>query len=150
MWIRLLALTFLLVLIANTPMAHADHEQELVGVYRCEGHNPDGEVYRGIVEIILTGHVLQLRWTMENGYVAYGMGLRDRKRLSVSYAGESVLGLVVYEIKGTTLRGRWTGPGATVTFSETLTKQKPGETLTPPPPPVSPHKLGGTSREVAG
>lgn len=146
------SLVLLLFLVAAPQIAYTDQEQDLVGVYACEGVNARGQSYRGIVEIILTGQVLQLRWTLDSGDVAYGLGLRDGKRLSVSYAADGTIGLVVYKIKGHRLTGRWTGPGATGTFAETLTRQKPGAAA-PVVPSPSPHQQPphrGRSREANG
>lgn len=84
----------------------------LVGVYRCEGVNPNGTRYRGRVEISKDENTYRLRWTMAHG-TSLGIGIVTGDTLAVSYFTGANVGVVVYKIqKGAQLVGEWALLGA--------------------------------------
>src|SRR5262245_22670161 len=60
-------------------------EINLAGVYSCEGTNPDGRAYSGIVEIVKIKETYLVRWTMPNDSQVVGVGIFSNGTLSVSY-----------------------------------------------------------------
>ena len=102
-------------------------ENSLVGAYACEGTNPDGGTYSGIVEIVSIKDTFLVRWTMPNDSQVVGVGILSGDQLSVSYYGGTPA-LVVYSIaENGQLNGKWTAGGAEgELFSETLTKMPEG------------------------
>ena len=107
-------------------------EINLAGVYSCQGMNPDGRAYSGVVEIVKIRDTYLVRWTMPNDSQVVGVGIFSNGMLSVSYYGGTP-SLVVYSLaENGTLDGKWTAGGAEGdVFSETLTKMPEG---TPKPP----------------
>ena len=118
-------------------------EINLAGVYSCEGTNPDGKTYSGIVEIVKIRETYLLRWTMPNDSQVVGVGIFSNGMLSVSYYGGTP-SLVVYSVaENGRLDGKWTAGGAEgEVFSETLTRMPEGM-----PKPSEPHEP--TKRERA-
>ena len=120
--------TFLLIpMLLGTPLvtasAQASPEADLAGLYICDGVNPDGSSYRGIVQILKHRDAYQLLWSFESEVVAIGIGIRSGDVLAVMhYSG--IPGVIAYRIEqGSRLVGEWTVAGADgVLFSETLTK----------------------------
>src|SRR5262245_54497150 len=108
----------------------------LVGTYACEGTNPDGATYSGIVEIVRLKDTYLVRWTMPNDSQVVGVGIFSGNQLAVSYYGGTPA-LVVYSVaEGGKLNGKWTAGGADgEVFSETLTKMPAGA-----PKPAKPTK----------
>jgi hypothetical protein len=139
------ALIVLVVVALVAPIyAGEDPEKSLTGVYACEGQNPDGATYSGIVEIVSVKDTYLVRWTMPNDSQVVGVGILSGDQLSVSYYGGTPA-LVVYSIdENGKLSGKWTAGGAEgLQFSETLTRLPDG---TPrPAKPAKPSKP--TSRE---
>ena len=113
-------------------------EANLAGVYSCEGTNPDGKTYSGIVEIVKIRSTYLVRWTMPNDSQVVGVGLFSNGMFSVSYYGGTP-SLVVYSVaENGRLDGKWTAGGAEgEVFSETLMKMPEG---TPKPKPSEPTK----------
>jgi hypothetical protein len=109
-------------------------ETSLVGVYACEGTNPDGKTYTGIVEIIKHRDAYLLRWTMPDESQVVGVGIFTGGMLSVSYFGGTP-SLVVYSIaENGRLTGTWTAVGAEgELFTETLTRLPEGAPKPPKP-----------------
>ncbi len=106
--------------LAQTP-AGAD----ISGVYRCDGVNPQGRTYRGMVEIVRIHDAFQLRWTFPQGEdPALGIGIVSNGVLAVSYYGGDMAGVVVYKInEGKPMVGEWTVVGSEGgVFKETLTR----------------------------
>lgn len=101
--------------------AAAENRVDLSGIYLCEGVNPDGTPYRGLVEITPTLNTYQVRWTMSE-QLTTGVGIFSGGVLAVSYYGETP-GVVVYRRDGSRLVGEWTmgGSGGQL-YTETLTK----------------------------
>jgi hypothetical protein len=99
----------------------AENRADLSGMYLCEGINPDGTPYRGLVEITATASTYQVRWTMSE-QLTLGVGIFSGGVLAVSYVGETP-GVVVYRREGNRLVGEWTvGASNGQLYSETLTK----------------------------
>ena len=105
----------------------APTEINLVGTYACEGTNPDGATYSGIVEIVRLKDTFLVRWTMPNDSQVVGVGIFSGNQLAVSYYGGTPA-LVVYAVaQDGRLNGKWTAGGADgEVFTETLTKMPAG------------------------
>ena len=105
----------------------------VVGTYSCEGTNPDGGTYAGIVQIIKHGDSYLVRWTMPDESQVLGIGILNGSTLSVSYYGGTP-SIVVYAIENGKLTGTWTAVGADgELFTETLTKMPEGAPRPPKP-----------------
>ncbi len=102
-------------------------ELDISGYYKCEGDNPDGGKYRGVVKIEPNNKAYTLSWFLGGTDVSVGVGIRKGDTLAVSYACELPQGVavavVVYEIeKGPKLTGQFTELGGDGTVrTETLT-----------------------------
>jgi hypothetical protein len=138
----LFGFAILALLTAVTAVAEPAPEKDLTGVYACEGKNPDGSPYQGIVEILKVKDTYLVRWTVGAEKRVVGVGMVNGAVLAVSYFGGSPA-LVVYSV--TTdgrLDGKWTIGGAEGhVFSETLTKIEEAEV----PKPAKPGKRLPTS-----
>jgi len=125
-----LVVVALIVGLAASAAAQSPEPQDLEGVYVCQGSNPDGSAYQGIVEIVKDHDLFHVRWLFpESGTQAIGVGIQRDDVLAVSYfAGAPAL--AVYKIEKNTddgdspkLTGKWTVEGAEgAVFSETLTR----------------------------
>ena len=106
------------------PESSKPSERDLAGVYRCEGVNPDGRTYRGVVEISKDDKTYRVRWTLGQGGTSVGVGMVQGDVLAVSYYTGQNVGLVMYRIdKGIQLTGEWAVLGADGQLRpETLTK----------------------------
>ena len=94
---------------------------DVSGVYQCEGKNPDGSPYKGMVEIAAVGDTYLVRWQLSNRVEVWGVGIYRHDTLSVSYFGGTPA-IAVYNKQGNRLIGEWTMGGAEgEVFSETLT-----------------------------
>ena len=142
--VRAVLVSFVTLALAGPANAAPDQTQEggLVGVYKCEGTNPDGTTYAGIVEIIEVKDTYLVRWTMPNESQVVGVGILSGSMLSVSYYGGTPA-LVVYSVAANgKLTGKWTAGGAEGSvFSETLTKMPAGA-----PKPTRPTKRESNTR----
>lgn len=101
----------------------------VAGVYLCEGTNPDGSPYHGLVEIAAIDSTYLVHWVLANGTEVLGVGIVRSGILSVSYFGGTPA-VAVYQIDGDRLLGEWTMGGAEGrVYSETLTKmhEKPAQ-----------------------
>jgi hypothetical protein len=104
------------------PAPDAALKRTVAGVYLCEGANPDGSAYKGLVEIVAIDNTYLVHWVMADGAEVLGVGIRNRDVLSVSYFGGTPA-VVVYRIDGDRLIGEWTMGGAEgMLYSETLTR----------------------------
>src|ERR1044071_7932708 len=147
LWLRLMMLLSLTLPLAAS--AQTRDGSDLVGMYVCDGINPDGSPYRGLVEITKYRDAFQVQWTFHEQVAAIGIGIRSGDVLAVTYFS-NVPGVVAYHIeKGSRLVSEWTGGGAEgALFSETLTKATGRAAPTPPPqrrspdapPPQSPER----------
>jgi hypothetical protein len=94
---------------------------DLVGTYRCDGKNPDGSGYRGVVEIAKVRDTFRVKWTLDDSSVI-GVGIYSNDVFAVSYFGGAPA-VVVYKLNGTNLVGEWTMGGIEgAVYTETLTK----------------------------
>ena len=106
----------------------------LAGVYRCEGTNPNGTPYQGIVEIAPLDDTFLVQWTLADDVSVVGVGIYSGGVLGVSYFGGAPA-IVVYKIDGDRLVGEWTVGAAGTVHSETLTrmaKTEPAPARRPP------------------
>ena len=150
----ILLIPVLLGTLAVTSSAPATPEADLAGLYICDGVNPDGRPYQGIVEIVKHHDTYQLLWSFESEVVAMGLGIRSGNVLAVMhYSG--LPGVIAYRIEqGPRLVGEWTVAGADgALFSETLTKapDEIGAPATPGPgnpEPQQPQQRHRQPREV--
>jgi hypothetical protein len=101
--------------------AAPDSPPDLVGVYRCDGMNPDGTAYQGVVEIKKVRDTFRVAWMMDDGSVM-GVGIYSGGVFAVSYFGGAPA-VVVYKVDGNRLVGEWTMGGMEgALYAETLTK----------------------------
>jgi hypothetical protein len=119
-----------LMILASTGGPHGVAAQDatpapgMAGVYMCEGKNPDGSPYKGIVEIVKFHDSFLVRWTLPDDVTVIGVGLESGGVLAVSYFGGAP-GVIVYRAEGDRLLGQWTMGGTDGgVFSETLTRLK--------------------------
>ena len=106
----------------QAPAPEATPKRNVAGVYLCEGANPDGSPYKGLVEIVAVDNTYLVHWMMADGAEVLGVGIRNSDVLSVSYFGGTPA-VVVYRIDGDRLVGEWTMGGAEgMLYSETLTR----------------------------
>ena len=103
------------------------------GVYLCEGTNPDGHRYRGIVQIAAIEDTFLVRWTLSDDIEVTGVGILRNDVLSVSYFGGTPA-VVVYKVDAEKLVGEWTMGGADgKTDAEPLTRVPAGSITIPKP-----------------
>ena len=103
-------------------------EKDFTGVYSCEGTNPDGRSYIGVVEILKTQGTYLVRWTMPNDTQVMGVGIFTDGVLAVSYFGGAPAIVVYSTTTDGRLDGKWTMGGAEgLIFKETLTKMPEGQ-----------------------
>jgi hypothetical protein len=121
------------------------------GVYLCEGTNPDGNHYRGIVQIAAVRDTYLVRWTLADDVEVMGVGILQDGLLAVSYFGGTPA-VVVYKIDAEKLVGEWTMGGTEgKRYAETLTRvpegslPKPSTTPTPRRRPRTEPIKGNTS-----
>ena len=127
---------------AIASMAAPEPRSDLAGVYRCDGMNPDGTEYHGVVEISRVQDIFRVRWTLRDSSAVVGVGIMSEGVLAVSYFGGAPA-VVVYRIDGSRLIGEWAmGGGDGVISTETLTKLDTHPRLRQPagkrPTPTSP------------
>ena len=122
-----------LIFILQSPvvtLCFADDSGTIVGTYECLGKNSDGSNYRGTVTIKATEGSKEsfiLKWNV-GGSEYIGIGLLDGQKLSSSWAISTTqgvaVGIIVYDVDGNTLKGRWTSyPGKGGVLTETLTRR---------------------------
>jgi hypothetical protein len=116
------------------PQSSAKKPGDPSGVYLCEGTNPDGHRYRGIVQIAAVEDTFLVRWTLSDDIEVTGVGILRNDMLSVSYFGGTPA-VVVYKVDAEKLVGEWTMGGADgKTYAETLTRVPEGSLIKVPPP----------------
>ncbi|MBM3776901.1 MAG: hypothetical protein FJW23_01515 [Acidimicrobiia bacterium] len=130
----LVLLTVVLAGVAAAPaMTAEDPTPNLDGFYLCDGVNPEGNPYRGFVEIVKAQNTFHLRWTFpQSRDSAMGIGIVSNGVLAVSYYGGTTAGVVVYKIDaGSKMVGEWTVAGTNGSvYKETLTRL-PGKPAMP-------------------
>ena len=120
------------------------HKQSVAGVYLCEGMNPDGSPYKGLVEIAAVDNTYLVHWVMANGMEVLGVGILRSGILSVSYFGGTPA-VAVYRVDGDRLHGEWTMGGTEgMLYSETLTRM-PGDKPAKPARPKKPETPSNTT-----
>jgi len=111
----------------------------LVGTYECEGVEPDGTPYRGLVQIVGSAGLYEVIWIFGSGQQYMGFGVLNGDVLAVNYFTNRP-GVAAYKVessdKGQTLTGQWTVAGAGEVFRETLTRLS--EDVSPLPRPEAP------------
>lgn len=128
--VRAILLGVVLVTLAGPIGIRAEEtsEKDFTGVYSCEGTNPDGRSYIGVVEILKVEGTYLVRWTMPNDTQVMGVGIFSHDVLAVSYFGGSPALVVYSTTTDGRLDGKWTMGGAEgLTFTETLTKMPEGQ-----------------------
>ena len=116
------------------------------GIYLCEGTNPDGHHYRGIVQIAAVEDTFLVRWTLADDVEVTGVGILQNNMLSVSYFGGTPA-VVVYKVDADKLVGEWTMGGAEGrTYAETLTRMPEGTV----PQMQKPRKAPARTEPIAG
>ena len=125
---RLIGLVLIILASTGGPLGVAAQDTTkatgVAGVYMCEGKNPDGSPYKGIVEIVKFHDSFLVRWTLPDDVTVIGVGLESQGILAVSYFGGAP-GVIVYRAEGDRLLGQWTMGGTNGgVFSETLTRMK--------------------------
>lgn len=130
------AIAFSLASPSSTTAAEA---APLVGTYECQGVEPDGTPYRGLVQIVGNAGLYDVIWIFSSGQQYRGFGVVNGDVLAVSYF-TSRPGVAAYKIeaagKGQTLTGQWTVAGAGEMFRETLTRLSEEVTQLPRPEPA--------------
>ena len=120
-------------------------QPELTGVYRCDGQNPDGTPYQGIVEIARLRDTFRVRWTMGDGSIL-GVGIYSSGVFAVSYFGGAPA-VVVYTVNEGRLVGEWTMGGIEgAVYAETLTKTSDEAPRLEPGPGQPPPERPGPER----
>ena len=126
----------------QTAPEEPQRKQNVAGVYLCEGTNPDGSPYKGLVEIAAVDNTYLVHWVMSNGVEVLGVGILRSGILSVSYFGGTPA-VAVYRVDGDRLHGEWTMGGTEgMLYSETLTRMpgdKPAKPAKPAPPATPAH-----------
>ena len=128
--VRAILLGVVLVALAGPIGMKADEgsAKDFTGVYSCEGTNPDGRSYVGVVEILKVEGTYLVRWTMPNDTQVMGVGIFSHDVLAVSYFGGAPALVVYSTTTDGRLDGKWTMGGAEgLTFTETLTKMPEGQ-----------------------
>jgi hypothetical protein len=129
---------------ATAVCAQTDEKAKTVaGVYLCEGNNPDGSPYVGLVEISAVKDTFVVRWQLGDQDDVFGVGIFRDGVLAVSYFGGAPA-IATYHPDGDRLIGQWTIGGADgKVFGETLTRMKEGM---PRPEMRRPDRSGPDSR----
>ena len=116
----------------DDPPQLAGKKTDPSGVYLCEGTNPDGHKYRGIVQIAAVQSTFLVKWTLADDIEVMGVGILQDDRLSVSYFGGTPA-VVVYKIGAEKLVGEWTMGGTEGrVYAETLTRMPEGTAMPQP------------------
>ena len=112
---------------ATALCAQTDEQAKTVaGVYLCEGNNPDGSPYVGLVEISAIKDTYVVHWQLGDQDDVFGVGIFRDGVLAVSYFGGAPA-VAMYRPDGDRLIGQWTIGGADgKVFGETLTRMKEG------------------------
>lgn len=131
-----LATTLALPLASPTPSTAAE-VAPIEGTYECQGVEPDGTPYKGVVQIVGNAGLYQVVWTFSSSQQYVGFGVVNGDVLAVSYFTNRP-GVAAYKIemndKGPRLIGQWTVAGAGEIFRETLTQLTKEVSELPSPP----------------
>lgn len=97
----------------------------LAGKHSVEGKHPNGNEYKGEVEIEKTGDVYKLTWKVGDR-TYHGVGIEAGEgRLAVAY-GRKDFGCILYDLAGGAdeIQGKWAGRDDTTLHVEKLRKKK--------------------------
>ena len=126
----------------TAPKPDVEGDAPLAGTYDCQGVEPDGTPYRGVVQIIPNHGTYDVMWIFSSGQQYAGLGVVNGDVLAVSYFTNRP-GVVAYKIEngdeGPRLKGQWTVVGAGAVFAETLTRMT-REIKRPELPPEQPRR----------
>lgn len=125
-----------ILLVPTFSYAQEKAPSQLVGVYECEGQNPDGSTYKGLAEIVKIDGTFRVHWILGD-FEVWGVGIWSNGVFAVSYFGGAPA-VVVYKVDGNRLVGEWTMGGVEGgTYSEVLTKtdKRPSQHSEPPATP---------------
>jgi hypothetical protein len=116
-----LALTGGFTLAGPTPDVSSD--VDLSGIYDCNGVGPEGDPYKGVVEIVRKDKTYWVQWTLSPQDINHGFGIIQGDMFAVTFFGGTA-GIAIYKIEaGSRLVGQWTIVDANGgTYPETLTK----------------------------
>jgi hypothetical protein len=110
-------------------------EVDLSGIYDCNGVGPEGDPYKGVVEIVRKDKTYWVQWTLSPQDINHGFGIIQGDMFAVTFFGGTA-GVALYKIEpGSRLVGRWTivdSDGGT--YPETLTKSSSQVTRPQPKP----------------
>jgi hypothetical protein len=125
--VRTLVVVVVAICGATALCAQTDGQAKSVaGVYLCEGNNPDGSPYVGVVEISAVKDTFVVHWQLGDQDDVFGVGIFRDGVLAVSYFGGAPA-VAMYRPDGDRLIGQWTIGGADgKLFGETLTRMKEG------------------------
>lgn len=103
--------------LAPAPRLFDPEKAAIVGEYGGAGVDINGAKYTVTVKIEEEGDTYKVTWKMPDGQSYIGVGVRNGKLLSVSWATQQgtrlTIGITVYEVqKDATLKGRWSMIGA--------------------------------------
>lgn len=122
-------------LVSGAPLA-SGNEPALEGTYTATGVNLDGSEYRRIVKIARRGESFLVAWVVPEKVdetirlvpKSAGVGIVSEGMLAVSFYGQDVTGVILYQIEesGARLVGRWaTAEGDGTVRRETLIRTSP-------------------------
>jgi len=95
--------------------------QSIAGEYKCAGTSPGGAEYGGKVFIKpLESPLYTLAWDLGSGGSYTGTGVFEDGILAAAYGGGKPYGLVVYQVRGGKLKGRWLVGGQAGVGEESL------------------------------
>lgn len=100
-------------------------EPSIAGVYLVTGLNPEGNPYRGVVEIkAVDGRLFNVHWVFPGSDgEQFGVGFVSAGVFAVNFHdNDGGVGLVIYKIDGDTLTGEWAMSGSADVFGETLSR----------------------------
>lgn len=122
-----LTLAFLMILALST-LAGAAEKDAFLGTFQVTGTSPGAEgQYQGTLTISKQGSVYTLSWTIGQGEIYEGIGLKVGDQLSGAYwtSANASCGVVVYKASSDgSLSGVWTPQGETRIGTEKAIKQK--------------------------
>lgn len=117
-------------------------EVDLSGVYECNGVGPEGDPYKGVVEIVRKDKMYWVQWTLSPQDVNHGFGIIQGDMFAVTFFGGTA-GVALYKIEaGSRLVGQWTIVDAEGgVFPETLTKSSSQVARPQTPPKKTPTRF---------
>lgn len=109
---------------SSTATTNTAPAPDIAGRYNITGTNPNGESYKGTLEVISHGDVYQFRWNAGSQYD--GVGIQNGKVVAVAYttgANGEGCGVVDYDIRHDgSLEGKWGYWGTNEAGTENATR----------------------------